>query len=209
MSLIAEIFFNLNEWLQHLTAVHPLWAYMIFFLIVFAESAFFPVAPVLPGDGMLFAVGVLAFSGSISLWVASVVLITGGIVGNRIAYFLGRRFGPALFDRFRWLDQNDYRKANEFYAIYGSRALFYSRFVPVVRALVPLVAGVASMDLTTFTKYNILSVSLWVVLLLLSGYFLGHIPWVKANFLWLIPGMVLVSILPAIVLFFIRKLRKQ
>lgn len=194
---MTDILFNIDTWLQQLTALHPIGAYLVFFVIIFSESAFFPLAPVLPGDGFLFAVGVLASSGAVHLWAAIPILIVGGTLGNWIAYELGLKFGPTLFQRIKWLKSGHYQKAHQFYQKYGTRALFYSRFIPVVRALVPLVAGMAKMERKSFSKYNIFSVSFWVFLIVLSAYFLGHLPWIQKHFLWVVMGMACLSIVPA------------
>lgn len=198
MTTLTDLLFHLDEWLHQLTAMYPLGAYGVFFAIVFSESAFFPLAPFLPGDGLLFAVGVLASAGAVNVWIAIIVLIIGGILGNMVASQLGAWLGPTIFDRIRWLNRSHYQKAHEFYRRHGNKAFFFSRFVPVVRALVPFVAGIAKMDKKQFTKYNILSVAAWVLLIVLVAHQMGHIPFIKNHFTWVIFGLAGLSIVPAI-----------
>lgn len=198
MSTLTDFIFHMNEWLRHFAIMHPTGIYMILFLILFSETAFFPLAPFLPGDGFLFAIGVLVSSGAIDIALALIVLILGALAGNLFAYWIGQKFGPDIFYRIRWLKQKHYIRAHEFYQEQGGNALIYSRFIPVISALVPLVAGVAKMNYHTFMKYSVLSVMLWVLLIVLGGYYLGHIPWVQNNFIWVVMGMACLSILSAI-----------
>lgn len=198
MTHFTDIIFHLDEWLYQIATLHPIATYAIFLGIVFTESAFFPMAPFLPGDGLLFAVGVLAASGAVHVWIAIFILIVGGILGNWVAYQLGRWLGPAIFDRFSWLNRNHYQQAHEFYQRYGSKTLVFSRFVPVIRALVPFVAGIAGMSQKTFTKYNIIGVVIWVLLIVLTAYHLGHIPFIKNHFIWVVFGLAGMGLIPMI-----------
>jgi len=195
---LTDLLFHLDEWLYQLTALHPIGAYGVFFAIVFSESAFFPVAPFLPGDGLLFAVGVLASTGAVNVWIAIIVLMVGGVLGNIVARQLGSWLGSSIFDWIRWLNRSHYQKAHEFYQQHGNKAFFFSRFVPVVRALFPFVAGIAKMDKKQFTKYNVLSVAAWVLLIVLVAHQLGHIPFIKNHFTWVIFGLAGLSIVSAI-----------
>ena len=106
-----------------------------------------------------------------------------------------------MFNKYRWLNKNHYRKAYKFYNRYGQRAMFVSRFVPVVRALVPLIAGIANMNKRRFNLYNILSVGFWVLTITIASYFLGQHAWIRAHFTWIVFGMVGVSFLPMVYLF--------
>lgn len=164
-------------------------AYVLLFAIVFLESAFFPAAPFLPGDGLLFAAGVLAATGALHLGLSVLVLTIGGVLGNWVAYQVGKGVGMTLFERSRWLNRNHYEQANAFYQRHGDKALFLSRFIPVVRSLVPLIAGVARMDFRSFMKFNVLSVILWVLSIVLVTYSLGHLPVVQQHFTWIVFGM--------------------
>ncbi|MEZ5072356.1 MAG: DedA family protein [Bacteroidales bacterium] len=131
---------------------------------------------------MLFSVGVLAAGGGLSLLYAVPALVLGGIAGTRVAYFLGVKTGNLLFMKRPERRQNQLRQAQEFYRKHGNKTFVLSRFLPVIRAIVPLVAGIAKMDKGRFWKYTVLSVSLWVVLITLVGFQLGQLPVVKRYF---------------------------
>lgn len=198
MNHLSDFIFHLDTVLKQLVALHPMAVYLAIAAIIFCESAFFPTAPFLPGDGLLFSLGLMAAGGELSLWIGMVTVVMAAAAGNEIAYRLGNHFGPILFDRFSWLQQKHYRKAHKFYQDYGNRALLVSRFLPVVRALVPFVAGVVVMSKKDFHKHNIISVSIWAVSITLLAFFLGHIPVVKQHF-----AIVLFSIVCLSSLFFI------
>lgn len=200
MTTFLDFLFQLDDWLQQSITLHPLITYSIIFSFVFTESAFFPAAPFLPGDGLLFSVGVLSTGNSFNLWLVIPVLIFGGILGTRVAFLFGRRAGSLLLKKFSRINQKHVEQAHDFYKKHGNMAFLLSRFMPVLRALVPLIAGIAKMDNRQFWRYNILSVSIWVIFITLTGYELGHLPVVKRYFGWMILGASMISLTSLIVL---------
>ena len=112
-----------------------------------------------------------------------------------------------MFDRFSWLNRKQYDQAHLFYREHGRKAFLISRYIPVVRALVPFVAGVAHMDRSDFRKNNVFSVSVWVLSITLLAFFVGNIPFVKNNYEWIILGIAVISILPMLT-FSIKEYRK-
>ncbi|MGC1632223.1 MAG: DedA family protein [Gelidibacter sp.] len=142
----TEFAINFGEWLDNLSTLYPVGVYFVIFLIIFMETAFFPIAPVLPGDGLLFLIGILAADGSLSFWMAAITAILGGITGNIVAYQMGIYLSPKQDKKIRWVNHKRLTTANKFYNKYGVKALFYSRFIPIVRSVVPLLAGIAFMN---------------------------------------------------------------
>lgn len=194
--MVTEFITNFDEWFGHLSTSFPVAVYVVIFCIVFLETAFFPVAPILPGDGLLFLIGILSASGSISFWIAVATLIAGATLGNIVAYKIGVWFAPKKGEKLKWLKAEHYAKAQKFYDKHGVNALFYSRYIPMVRSIVPLIAGIAFMNYKTFVKYSIVSVALWVFTITIAAYYLGQIPWIKENFAAVILIFSLVSALP-------------
>ena len=86
MTAFSDFIFHMDDWLQQAILLHPLITFLLIFSFVFIESAFFPLAPFLPGEGLLFSIGVLAAGNFINLWIAIPVLLTGGILGTRAAF---------------------------------------------------------------------------------------------------------------------------
>lgn len=148
--------------------------YLGIFVTIFAESGFL-LGIFLPGDSLLFTLGLFASRGSFSIWVLLPLSIVAAIAGDSFGYFSGKKFGPAIFNRddsffFR---KSYIEKTRHFYEKYGKKTIILARFVPIVRTLAPIFAGVAGMNYKTFVSYNIVGGILWPSSMLLAGYFLG------------------------------------
>lgn len=173
--------------------------YLLLAGIVFAETGLL-VGFFLPGDSLLFTVGVVAGAGQLNLFAINIVLIAAAIIGDAVGFQLGRRTGPAIFSRpdSKLFKQEYLRKTEEFYKKHGGKTIIYARFVPIVRTFAPFVAGVAKMDYGKFLSYNIFGGIGWVALLTTMGYFLGSVPIVRAHFEKVILGIIVLSVLPVI-----------
>lgn len=185
---------------QHLLAFvndHGAWAYGLLFLIVFVETGLV-VMPFLPGDSLLFVVGALASSGTLSLPIAIGVLLFAAIAGDQVNYSIGRGIGPRVFqwEQSRWFNRRAFDRTHAFYERYGGVTIILARFMPFVRTFAPFVAGVSEMDRRRFNAFNVVGAVLWIISLTLAGYLFGNIPFVKNNltkFIWaliLAPGAV-------------------
>ncbi|MDR2895146.1 MAG: VTT domain-containing protein, partial [Propionibacteriaceae bacterium] len=168
------------------------WALWGVALIIFIECAIFPV---LPGDSLLFAVGMFTAMGTITFggspWLTIplvyLILLVAAIGGNVAGYWLGHLIGPALFKprdglAGRIFDPKHIDKTHAFFAKYGSRALILARFVPLVRTFVTLIAGVSKMSFRSFIAYTAIGGVAWVLLVTTAGYFLGRVSFIKENF---------------------------
>src|SRR4051794_5797805 len=163
------------QWLLHILrepgSLIP-YGYPIIALIIFIESAIFPI---LPGDSLLVVAGIYAAKGDINLFVLTLILIPAAVIGNGIAYFLGKSVGPRLFSnpKSRFFKPSYSEKAHAFYERYGGAAIVIARFVPIVRTFVPVIAGIAGMPYAKFLTYNVIGGALWILSMGLGGYFLG------------------------------------
>ena len=170
------------------------------FLIIFAESGLF-FGFFLPGDTLLFASGIFASQGIISLPVLFVGCIISAVVGYMVGYWFGHKVGKPLFERSDSFFFNKKRIADteKFYEKHGPMTIILARFVPFVRTFAPIVAGVAGMNYKRFFLYNIIGGTLWVVSISLVGYYFGSlIPNIDALILPIITLVVLVSLLPVL-----------
>lgn len=174
--------------------------------IVFAESGLL-VGFFLPGDSLLFIAGFLASSaGGNALpgihWVL-LVAASMAIIGDQVGYVIGKRVGPALFNRpkSRLFDPAHVEKAQVFFDRHGSKTIVLARFVPIVRTFAPVVAGVGTMEYRTFVRYNILGGLGWGAGVPLLGFFLGQVEVVKNNIEIALIAIVFVSILPVLLEF--------
>jgi membrane-associated protein len=166
--------------------------------IIFAECGLFAI---LPGDSLLFTVGLLTATGVIphNLAFVCIVLTIAAVLGNVSGYAIGRKIGPPLFRPRSGLagkvfKQSYVDKTHVFLERYGNRALILARFVPIVRTFVTLVAGVGKMNFRHFITYTAIGGVLWACGVTIAGYFLGNIPIIKNNI-----DSVLVLIVAAVV----------
>jgi len=188
----------LATWIQNPALIVEAGGYLGIALVVFAESGVL-VGIFFPGDSLLFIAGLLAASGFLSLFQLILIVITAAILGDSVGYWFGRKVGTSLFARpdSRFFKQEYVRRTEAFYAAYGGRAIILARFVPIVRTLTPILAGVGSMHYRTFISYNIIGGTLWGAGVTLLGYFLGSvIPNIDHYILPITFGIIVVSFMP-------------
>lgn len=167
-------------------------------LIIFIETAFI-LTSFLPGDSLLFVLGItLASTVGFPVWLAIPLVIVSAVAGSQIGFMTGHAVGPVLFERrHTWIFNPTFvAKAHEYFDKYGPRAIILARFIPVVRALVPMLAGISKMDRRTFLNYNIVGACVWVAGLVGIGYLLGEVPLVANNIETVILIVIIVTSLP-------------
>jgi len=176
------------------------WGYAMLFGIVFSETGLL-VGFFLPGDSLLFTVGVVAGAGQIDLVTIIATLICAALLGNSCGYFLGRYIGVRLFanPNSKVFRREYLERTQEFYAKHGGKTIIYAQFVPIIRTFAAFVAGVAGMGLPRFLSFNVFGSVGWVVSMTVLGYKLGSVPLVRAHFEKVIVGIVLVSVVPVVV----------
>jgi len=167
--------------------------------IVFAETGLL-VGLFLPGDSLLFTVGVVAGAGGLDIVQICALLCVASIVGDQSGYFLGYRAGPSIFSRkdSRLFKQEYVTRTQQFYEKHGGKTLIYAKFVPIVRTFAPFMAGVGRMQYSRFLSFNIVGGLGWVLSMTLAGYTLGGVPIIRKHFEKVVIGIVVVSVLPLI-----------
>jgi len=173
--------------------------YSALFLVVFAETGLL-LGFFLPGDSLLFTVGVVAGAGQLNIVVVNLLLMAAAIIGDTVGYWLGRKAGPHIFNRpeSRLFRREHLMRTHEFYEKYGGKTIVYARFVPIIRTFAPFVAGVAEMNYLHFVSFNIFGGIGWVLLMTMLGYKLGGVPIIRAHFEKVIVLIIVASVLPAI-----------
>ena len=168
--------------------------------IVFAETGLL-VGFFLPGDSLLFSLGILGAGGLLHLpfWLVAAGLLVAAVAGDQVGYLIGRRFGPQVFSRSesRFFSRSHADRAQAFFATHGPKAVVLARFVPVVRTFTPVVAGVARMPRRRFTAYNVVGALAWTTGLLTVGFYLGGVPLIAAHIELFAIGLVALSLIPA------------
>ena len=172
------------------------WALIGVCAIVFAETGLL-VGFFLPGDTLLFFAGVLTLTGRIPqpLWLVIVAVAIAAIAGGEVGYLIGRKTGPAVFDRREsgLFSRASVERTQRFFDRWGSGAVVVARFVPVVRTFAPVAAGVGRMRWGVFSLYNVIGAAVWATAVVLIGFGLGHIPGV-ADFVSRYLDLVLIAI---------------
>jgi membrane-associated protein len=158
----------------HLDEILKTIGYVGIFAIIFAESGLL-FGIILPGDSLLFTAGFLASQGFFNIGYLAVICVLGAILGDSVGYSFGRRVGRRLFDRpdSRFFKQKHLRRVEAFYETHGGKTIILARFLPVVRTLAPIVAGVGVMNYRRFLAYNVIGGILWGAGVTVAGYLLG------------------------------------
>jgi membrane-associated protein len=189
------------ERLIHLltTALTGWLGYALLFAVVFAETGLL-VGFFLPGDSLMFTVGVVAGAGKLDIVTVNIVLMAAAIIGDAVGYALGRRTGPMIFHNpnSRFFRQEHLLRTKAFYEKHGGKTIIYARFIPIIRTFAPFVAGVAQMGYPRFLAFNIFGGIGWVFSLTMLGYQLGSVPFVRRHFEKVIALIILLSLLPVL-----------
>lgn len=197
------------------------WFLAVSALIIFTECAIFPV---LPGDSLLFAIGMfIAQAAGIRLFgldqigtllVALLILLVAAVLGNIVGYWVGLRLSPWLFKPRdgvigKIFSQKHLAETHLFFERYGSRALVLGRFVPFVRTFVTMVAGAAGMTFRAFITWTGLGAVIWAIGVTLLGFFLGDLPIVRDNLEIALILIVVISVIPMVVEVLVQRSRRR
>jgi|ERR1700674_3821160 len=192
---------GLLSWLsndQHIMSVMAQnWLYGLLIVagIVFLETGLV-IFPFLPGDSLLFATG--AFLGIIGISPIWAILLIGlaAVLGDSTNYLIGRSVIGQQFIRRGWVKPHHINKTRTYIDRFGASTVTVGRFVPIVRTVAPFLAGLCGMCPRRFALYNVLGAALWCSSLILSGFWLGGLSWVREHMSWLSLGIVTISLLP-------------
>ena len=204
MHFVLEVWRSLtdpDQLIHLLTQVLTGWlGYGLLAFVVFAETGLL-VGLFLPGDSLLFTVGVVCGAGDLDIVKITALLVIASIAGDQSGYFLGRRTGPAIFSRpdSRVFKQEYVTRTQAFYAKHGGKTLVYAKFAPIIRTFAPFMAGVGRMPYARFVSFNIFGGLGWVLSMTLAGYYLGGVPVIRKNFEKVVLLIVFVSLLPLLI----------
>lgn len=189
------------NWLDAHSIINGFGSFAVFgvALIIFFETATI-LGSFLPGDSLLFILGL-----TLGTWLtnypflpALLTVTIAAILGSQVGFYVGLKAGPRLFRRKNgWIfNQKTLERTEEFFERFGPRAIILARFVPVLRALIPMLVAMTMFDSKRFLKLNIIGGLIWVVGVTTAGYLLGHIPFVEQHVESFILGFVVLSSLP-------------
>lgn len=195
LSLI-DIFLHLDLHLEAMAVRYGAWIYLILFLIIFCETGLV-ITPILPGDSLLFAAGALSGMGMLNGYYLWLGVLGMAILGDAVNYWIGSRLGVKPFkEEARIFKLRYLYKTEAFYEKHGGKTIVLARFIPIVRTFAPFVAGASHMHYPRFAWYNVFGAFLWATLMLGAGHLFGNIPWIKANFSFMVLGIIFLSCLP-------------
>ena len=179
------------------------WVYVFLFLIIFAETGLIIASflmPFLPGDALIFTIGLLAQEGSLNIYLVIPLLIFAAILGDNLNYYVGKRFGDYIMNSEKdfFIKKKHLEKAKNFFDKNGKNSIIIARFVPVIRTIVPFLCGSTKVKYSTFLSFSMIGAFLWVGVIGLLGYNLGRIQWVKDNLDYMIWGIIILANIPLI-----------
>jgi membrane-associated protein len=195
---------NINDILHPEALLQSLgsWALVIAALIVIAETGLL-LGFFLPGDSLLFTVGLLIGSGTIAspIWLACLVIAVAAVIGDQIGYFIGLKAGPAVFNRpdSKLFSHKNVERTQAFFAKYGSKAVIFAHFVPIMRTFIPVAAGVGQMKYPYYLRNNVIGAFTWGLTVPVIGFFLGGNEFIKANVILITLVLVVLSFIPVII----------
>jgi membrane protein DedA with SNARE-associated domain len=151
---------------------HDKWALLLLFALLALESFGLPV----PGETALIACSVLASQGSLSIGVVIAVGVLAAIVGDNLGYWAARKGGRPLLQRHRLTQRYADRylpRSERFFRRHGGKAVFFGRFIAVLRVTVAWIAGFSHMHWWRFLGWNAAGGLVWATLVALVSYYLG------------------------------------
>ena len=180
-------------------------ALLVVTLILFAECGLL-IGFFLPGDTLLFAAGIAIATGKIHTSLAAFLVLVpiGAVLGNLLGYWIGYRVGPRVFDRpdSRLFRPEYVQRSHDFFARFGSWTILVGRFVPIVRTVATVMAGVGRMRFSVYALYSVIGGVIWADGVLLLGERLGHIRFVqdhKGYVDYAVVAVVVIGLIPAAV----------
>ena len=177
--------------------------------VIFCETGLV-VAPFLPGESLLLASGTLAGAGVLHVAVLWPLLVGAAFLGDVVNYLIGRWIGRHLLSKpRRYLKPEHVEEAHEFYEEHGGLAIVLCRFLPIVRTLVPFVAGMTRMEFHRYLAFAFLAAVLWVTIFLGAGYLFGNLQWVQDYLAIALATAVAASAIPGFIIWAAHHLRRR
>lgn len=181
----------LPGWLSPPTLIGALgsWAVVGVALIIFAECGVL-LGFFLPGDTLLFVSGLLIAAAAggedgirINLILFIAIVAAAAFIGNLVGFWIGEAVGPKVFHRkdAKFLKPEYVEKSERFFERFGPVTVMLARFVPIVRTVATVMAGVGKMNFKLYALYSAIGGVVWVSIVTVGGYYLGQIEFIKQN----------------------------
>mgnify|MGYP000225653561 CR=1 FL=1 len=181
-----------SQFTDVLNTFGPFLFYIVIWGLVFAGTGFLVglVLPILTGDSLLFAAGLIASkSDNINIVLLAVGTGVAAFLGDQVGFVIGRKFGRLQLEKAKGKGmQRAIARTEVFYAQWGWFSVVISRFIPVMRAVIPVVAGVGKMNYYKFLSANLVGALVWGSGMTFIGFYAATIPQVK-NAAYVIAGL--------------------
>lgn len=210
IDLVLKFLSQPDQILSKLIEKYDNWIYAILFFLVFAETGLIVMSflmPFLPGDALIFAIGMIAARGELNIVIIIPLLIFAALLGDNLNYYVGKKFGHYILNSEKTflIRKSHILRAQKFFEKNGRNSIIIARFIPVVRTIVPFLSGATYVPYKTFLKFSLIGAVLWVAVISLLGYFLGQIEYVKDHLEKFIILIIIIANIPLLKQIFFRK----
>jgi membrane-associated protein len=206
-NLFIDLFLHLDEYLNAILSQYNVLAYVLIFVVIFIETGLV-VTPFLPGDSLIFVTGAIAAAGGpINIPLMIGLLYAAAVSGDTVNYHIGHflREKVRRKEKIPFIKAEYIERTQAFFNRHGGKTITIARFIPIIRTFAPFVAGVCKMAYHKFLSYNVVGGISWVTLMFCIGYFFGNIPYIKDHFGLIVVGIVVISVLPAVIAFLVNR----
>ncbi|KRM61897.1 membrane-associated protein [Paucilactobacillus vaccinostercus DSM 20634] len=210
MSTLIDFILHIDSHIISLVNNFGDWSYLILFAIVFIETGIV-IMPFLPGDSLLFAASALAANQNynLSITIFFVLFLIACIAGDSLNFYIGHKIGKTLSDHSlfgKLIDKKSLAKTEQFFEKHGAPAIILARYMPIIRTFAPFASAGSGFPYKRFIRFSLIGCISWVSICSLCGYFFGNLPFVQEHFSAIIIGIIVVTLIPAVVGFFRSKL---
>lgn len=197
---LIDFILHIGDYIGNFIELYGAFTYAILFLVIFIETGLV-IMPFLPGDSLIFAAGAFVALGQLNYFWVFILLIIAAVAGDNINYLIGKKIGQKIIEskKVKYLNEKNLNKAHDLINKHGAKAVLLARFMPIIRTIVPFIAGMGEMDHKRFTIYNFIGGIIWVTLFINLGYFFGNTEVVKENFTLVILAIIAISLLPIVI----------
>lgn len=203
MATLIDFVLHIDDHLVTIVNSFGNWSYLILFLIIFIETGAV-ILPFLPGDSLLFAAAALAANPDygLNIWIFIALFLLAPIAGDSTNFMIGHYLGHTL-KQAHWFQKvvkpEYFDQTEEFFEKHGAMSITLARFMPIIRTFAPFIAAGSGLKYSNFIKHNLIGALAWVLLCCGAGYFFGNMPFVKEHFSVIIVGIIVISLIPAII----------
>ena len=181
--------------LMALLTAHEVQGLLLVCAVIFCETGLV-LLPFLPGDSILFALGAFAALNGRSPLLPLAAIVAAAIAGDGVNFLVGRSRVGQWIVRKGWISDANMKRTKDYFAQFGASTVTIGRFVPLVRTIAPFVAGLTGMPVRRFLVFNVAGGLAWAAAMILGGYWLGRIAWVRDHLSMLSLAIVAVSVVP-------------